>query len=132
MVKNFAMDEDILDALVASLSPERIATYMTAAGGDRIRAMRLYTWNTAVSAAFYGPLQGLEVAVRNGMHLALTASYGAAWYNNGACGFDAGTLNRIASAKDDLRRDGYPVDPSHLEQLQADRNFFSIHRNART
>ena len=86
MVKNFALDEDILDALVASLSPERIATYMAAAGGDRIRAMRLYTWNTAISAAFYGPLQGLEVAVRNGMHRALTASYGAAWYDNGACG----------------------------------------------
>ena len=64
--------------------------------------------------ASYGPLQGLEVAVRNGMHLALTASYGAAWYDNGACDFDAGTLNRIVSAKDDLRRDGYPVDPSHL------------------
>jgi hypothetical protein len=114
MVKNFALDEDILDALVASLSPERIATYMAAAGGDRARAMRLYTWNTAVSAAFYGPLQGLEVAVRNAMHRALTAKYGAAWYDNDTCGFDAGTLNRIAGAKNDLRRDGYPVDSPHL------------------
>ena len=114
MVKNFALDEDILDALVASLSPERIATYMAAAGGDRAKAMRLYTWNTAVSAAFYGPLQGLEVAVRNAMHRALGAKYGGTWYDNDACGFDAGTLNRIASAKDDLRRDGYAVDPPHL------------------
>ena len=76
MVKIFAFDEDILDALVASLSPERIATYMAAAGGDREKVMRLYTWNTAVSAAFYGPLQGLEVALRNAMHRSLAAHYG--------------------------------------------------------
>jgi hypothetical protein len=114
MVKNFPFDEDILDALVASLSPERIATYTAAANGDRAKAMRLYTWNTAVSAAFYGPLQGLEVALRNAMHRALTGTYGHAWYDNGACQFDAGTLSRIAGAKDDLRRDRYQVDPPHL------------------
>ena len=114
MVKNFPFDEDILDALVASLSPERIATYMVAAGRDRTKAMRLYTWNTAVSGAFYGPLQGLEVAVRNAMHRALTTSYGTTWYDNSACGFDAGALSRIAGAKDDVRRDGHLVDPPHL------------------
>ena len=114
MVKNFTFDEDILDALVASLSPERIATYMAAAGGDREKAMRLYTWNTAVSAAFYGPLQGLEVALRNAMHRMLTARFGPAWYDNPACRFDRGALNRIAAAKDDVRRDGHVVDPPHL------------------
>ena len=103
MVKIFAFDEDILDALVASLSPERIATYMAAAGGDREKAMRLYTWNTAVSAAFYGPLQGLEVALRNAMHRSLAARYGPDWYDNPACQFDAGTLHRIGNAKDKLR-----------------------------
>jgi hypothetical protein len=114
MVKIFAFDEDILDALVASLSPERIATYMAAAGGDREKAMRLYTWNTAVSAAFYGPLQGLEVALRNAMHRSLAARYGPDWYDNPACQFDAGTLHRIGNAKDKLRRDGHTVDPPHV------------------
>jgi hypothetical protein len=114
MVKKFAFDTDILDALVASLSPERMATYMAAAGGDRETAMRLYTWNTAVSAAFYGPLQGLEVALRNAMHRELTTSFGAAWYDSPACGFDNGALNRIAAAKVDVRRDGHPVDPPHI------------------
>ncbi len=114
MVKNFAFDEDILDALVASLSPERIAPYMAAAEGDRERAMRLYTWNTAISAAFYGPLQGLEVALRNAMHRELTARFGAAWYDDPACRFDRGALSRIAIAKDDVWRDGHQVDPPHL------------------
>ena len=38
----------------------------------------LYAWNTAVSAAFYGPLQGLEVALRNAMHRRLAERLGAA------------------------------------------------------
>ena len=78
--------------------------------------MRLYTWNTAISAAFYGPLQGLEVALRNAMSNALTATYGVHWYDSAACGFDAGTLNRIMAAKNELQREGYPVDPPHLRQ----------------
>ena len=71
-------------------------------------------WNTAISAAFYGPLQGLEVALRNAMHRELAGRYGPDWYDNPACQFDAGTLNRIASAKDNLRREGYTVDPPHV------------------
>jgi len=57
MVKEFALDEPVLGALEASLSPERFGTYLGATSGDRTEAMRLYTWNTALSAAFYGPLQ---------------------------------------------------------------------------
>jgi len=37
----------VLNALQASLSPERFATYLAAASGDRAEALRLYTWNTA-------------------------------------------------------------------------------------
>jgi hypothetical protein len=35
-----------------------MSSYTSVAGADRKKAVRLYTWNTAVSAAFYGPLQG--------------------------------------------------------------------------
>ena len=113
-VKGFAFDDEILDALFAALSPERMATYIAAAGGERERALRLYTWNTAISAAFYGPLQGLEVALRNALHRELTAAYGPAWYDDPACGLDAGATSRIAAAKDNLRRGGYAVDPPHV------------------
>ena len=41
--------------------PERIGTYLQAAQGDRQQALRLYTWNTAICAAFYGPLQAIEI-----------------------------------------------------------------------
>ena len=104
----------VLDALEASLSPERFATYLAATGGDRAEALRLYTWNTALSAAFYGPLQGLEVAVRNAMHLELSARYGPAWYDNPQAGLDAGALDRVRAGKDELRRGRYVVDTPHL------------------
>lgn len=104
----------VLDALQASLSPERFATYLAAASGDRAEALRLYTWNTALSAAFYGPLQGLEVAVRNAQHRELSARYGPGWYDNPQVGLDAGALDRVRAAKDELRRGRYAVDPPHL------------------
>jgi hypothetical protein len=113
-VKIFDLREPVLAALQASLSPERFGTYLAAAAGDRVEAMRLYTWNTTLSAAFYGPLQGLEIAVRNAMHRELTRVYGFAWYDNPSAGLDAGTLDRIHRAKDELRRGQYAVDPPHL------------------
>ncbi len=113
-VKIFAFSDEILGALETSLSPERMGTYLAATNGNREKAVRLYTWNTAVSAAFYGPLQGLEVALRNGMHHELSAVYGADWYDNPAAQLDQGCLRRVAKAKSDLARDGYAEDPPHV------------------
>lgn len=113
-VNAFTLNPETLNALEVSLSPERMATYIAVAGGDREKAMRLYAWNTAVSAAFYGPLQYLEVTARNAMHEQLSTVYGPDWYDNPKCGLDAGAINRIAGAKTDLGREGYPVDPPHV------------------
>ncbi|MEU9024397.1 hypothetical protein [Actinomadura sp. NPDC048394] len=55
----------------AAFSPARLAPYLAAAQGDRSAAMRLYCWNIEVSAAFYGPLQCLEVTLRNAAHAEL-------------------------------------------------------------
>lgn len=110
----FSYTDTLLDGLETSLSPERMTAYLSRTGGDRLGAVRLYTWNTAVSAAFYGPLQGLEVALRNAMHRELSAKYGANWYDNSACGLDAGTEARIAAARADLARDQYVDDPPHM------------------
>ena len=62
-VKDFSYTREILDEIEAALSRERLSAYLTAARGDRARAIRLHAWNTAVSAAFYGPLQGLEITL---------------------------------------------------------------------
>ena len=114
-VNTWSWTEDLLDDLVeVSLSPERLSTSIAAAGGERERALQLYTRNTQLSAAFYGPLQGLEIALRNALHRQLTRLYGAAWYNNPAAGLDLGGLERIATAKTEIERAGQAATPSRL------------------
>ena len=113
-VKAFSWDENILDDLEASFSSERLSTYLKATGGDRAKAFHLYTWNTAISAAFYGPLQALEVALRNAMHSQLAQCYGAAWYDNPATGLDTVCLDRLADAKTEAARAGKAPGPPRI------------------
>ena len=81
---------------------------------DREEAVRLHVWNTAVSAAFYGPLQVLEVALRNAMNRRLGGRYGAAWYDNDCAGLNNGALDWIRSAKAELQQDGHGNDPHQV------------------
>ena len=113
-VKPFSYTEDILNDLEASVSPERMGTYLNATGGNREKAFHLYAWNTATSAAFYGPLQGLEVVLRNAIHRQLAGRYGAAWYDNPAAGLNAGCLERIAKAKREVARAGHAAGPHRI------------------
>lgn len=113
-VNSWSWTEDLLDELEASFSPERLRTYLTAAEGDRKRALQLYTWNTKISAAFYGPLQGLEIALRNAIHQQLTRCYSAAWYDNPAVALDLGGRGRIADAKTETAHAGHTATPGRL------------------
>lgn len=113
-IKDFDMDPDSLEALAAALSPARLQTYRDAVGGDLERALRLHVWNTAASAALYGPLQALELALRNAMNTRLEAKFGHAWYDMGKPGLDLGCRRRVEQAKGELARTGYPVDPPHM------------------
>ncbi len=109
----FSLNSNILSALETSLSVQRMATYVSAVGGDKHKALSLYNWNTAISAAFYGPLQGLEVALRNALNTQLTVTYGRTWFDNPVCCFDVRTLKRIADAKREVVNAG-TVDPGRL------------------
>ena len=113
-VKTFSYADETLDELETALSRERLSTYLDAAGGDRQRAILLHAWNTAVSAAFYGPLQGLEVMLRNAMHRRLAERYGPAWYDDPGAGLDRGAVKRIAGARSKLARDGHGDDPHRV------------------
>ena len=57
-----------------------MSPYFALAGGDKAQGFRLYAWNSALSQALYTPLQGLEVAIRNGLGAKLHAAYGPQWY----------------------------------------------------
>lgn len=54
------------------LSTERLTPYRTATNGDVKLAVRLYEWNTEISAALGSTLGHLEVLLRNTMNDALT------------------------------------------------------------
>ncbi len=108
LVNNFSYSEGALSELEHSLSRERMNTYVFATPNhDMEAAIRLYVWNTAISSAFYGVLQGLEVAVRNAMHRELSRQYGASWFDNPCVGIDDGGMRRIQSAKQELHRRRY-------------------------
>jgi hypothetical protein len=64
------------------LSAPRLGPYLRASNGAAAVAIRLYWWNAAVSAAFYGPLHCLEIGLRNALHCQLRGYYGRAdWWS---------------------------------------------------
>ena len=68
--------------LINALSRERLTKYLAECGDDEERAIRLYSWNTHISAMFYPPLHGLEIALRNAIHQQLQRDYGKKWYDS--------------------------------------------------
>lgn len=107
-VKQFSYSKEVLRELESSISPERLNTYVQAVQSqDLEEAIRLYRWNVALSAGFYGMLQGLEVTVRNAMHKRLAARYGPNWYDNQCIGLDTGGLRRVQNAKTELSNKGF-------------------------
>lgn len=94
-----------MPTFVDAISADRFSTYRLWAGQDDALAKRLYTFNVELSAALYGPLHMLEVALRNVADRQLTAKRGLGWMD------DAGTLttayqqNCIVKAREQLTRD---------------------------
>jgi hypothetical protein len=68
-------------AIVAAISRDRFNTYLHAAGYDQARAFRLYLWNARLGEAFHTPIQAVEVALRNGINLALSNVYTPNWWD---------------------------------------------------
>ncbi|MHC8510232.1 MAG: hypothetical protein ACYYKD_12750 [Rhodospirillales bacterium] len=97
--------EHEIEALAAAISEKRLSRYMEAADGNMAGAVRLYIHNTAVSEAFYTPLQGLEITLRNAMNNQLTALYGGSWYEGNPVGLQARQLQLISNALNYLRHD---------------------------
>lgn len=62
------MDPARLPALPRLLGTDRFGTYLAATGGDRARAVRLYSWNIEISPALWGAFHILEISLRNALH----------------------------------------------------------------
>jgi hypothetical protein len=114
MVNPFPYSPRTINALERSLSVERLSTYLAAVGGDHAAALRLYVWNTQISAALYGPLQALEIILRNAFHRELSARYGIDWYDNPTVPLTPTARARVAEAKEMVRRARRPLDPGRI------------------
>jgi hypothetical protein len=79
------MTAELTAAFERTMSPERWRTYRFAAGFRQDLALGLYLWNAAIGQSFHFPLQAVEVALRNVIHTALSAKYGANWCFTDAC-----------------------------------------------
>ena len=108
----FRYDGATLRALCAAISSERFATYLSRAGGDRRRAMQLYTYNAALGGAFHGPLQALEVTLRNAVHHAMTEERGVYWFEDPE--LEQRQQDAVNDAKVKLDWEKGPQDPGRI------------------
>jgi hypothetical protein len=110
----FQYDGHTLVALRSSVSAERLQRYESIAAGDAARALRLYMRNTALSESLYGPIQGLEVTLRNKIHQRLRDQFGARWYDESCVGLQYAQRDQVLRAKQSLEQQGKPLDPPRL------------------
>lgn len=101
-----------VDSVAAALSTERFGRYLDAAS-SKSSALQLYAWNTALASAFHGPLQCLEVGLRNAVHERLSTTCGSDWFHNTA------TLRRsdlvlANKARDRASRTGKSLTPGRV------------------
>lgn len=112
---NFDYSDQIISKLKRSISEERLEKYLEQSRGKLDGALLLYVRNTAISEAFYTPLQGLEVAVRNSIHAQLRNKLGTPeWYDCPNLRMESPLPDMIAAAKKDLRDDNKPVTPGAM------------------
>lgn len=93
------------------MSAPRFNTFLAAAGGDRDKALKLYEWNAAMSAAVLHDLAHLEVGIRNAYDSALVARQPSAahWTQDAV---------RYFPVRINVARDGTSVDSNEAPRKQ--------------
>ena len=77
----YTYDHTGINKLEASVSSPRLSTYIRRSeGGSKEAALKLYLWNTQISAKFHFPLQIAEITLRNALHREMTTAYGSSWH----------------------------------------------------
>jgi hypothetical protein len=90
--------------LELALSLERFGRYLAWAGRDRERAIELYTLNTRISESLYIPLQSLEVALRNRIHVVMAEGLGdEAWFHQAGVLLNDRQPDQLTKAVEDLK-----------------------------
>ncbi|WP_298967635.1 hypothetical protein [uncultured Methylobacterium sp.] len=79
MQESFLADAALRRTFIASTSHPRFSRYLSASGGDEMRAIAVYRWNTRLSQALYPTPQAWEICLRNRLSGFLSWKYGQSW-----------------------------------------------------
>lgn len=109
------MDPADLQGLPALVGPDRFRTYLDAVGGDAGQAIRLYSWNVEVSAAFWGPVQVIEVVLRNALHEGMGRLFDRSdWWTHPRVGLHHSQSEQVTTAEAKLTRRRAAYGPGHV------------------
>lgn len=111
---NFAYTERTIDALEGTLSSDRLSKYLELASENKEQALILYVKNTRLSEAFYTPLQGIEVCLRNAVHRSLVNLRGEDWHEPGVAPLQYPLTEMIEKAKASLRAGRKDITPGRV------------------
>lgn len=111
-------------ALHSTISTGRLAPYLDAGQGELEAALRLYELNARLSAAFYTPLQILEVTVRNAIDSQFQDTFGHDWIDLKVIRLQPQQQNDVRKAIDEVAVDdrGNPVNYTR-DDVIAELNF---------
>ncbi len=109
----FVYSLDAQNALVDSLTKDRLTAYLSASKGNAYLAIQLYEYNTRVSESLYGVTQALEIACRNACHSRISKDTGSpCWYDS--IGLDQKESQSVLDAKNNIQRWGKQVVPARV------------------
>lgn len=85
-------------ALTHAISADRLNTYLRLTDRDVERATALYIWNRDLSLAILADIAIVEVALRNALHMQLSATWGERWYADPSLRFDRRSADELKRA----------------------------------
>ncbi|WP_417845906.1 hypothetical protein [Thalassospira povalilytica] len=108
----FDYTQQFVDGVVASLSEDRLTPYLRQSKGDRVKAIKLYERNIAVSEGFYSIIHVLEIALRNTVHRTLSKQIAEEWFDQ--VGLSAFSAKNVAKARENIRKRGKDLTASRI------------------
>lgn len=106
---NFIYSVQILKAFDRTITADRLAPYLVASGDDKEAAVKMYVANTRLCEAFYTPLQGVEVALRNAMNGEMVARLGVDWLEQRKAPLQPYHRAKVDEASQTLTEGGKPI-----------------------
>jgi hypothetical protein len=111
----FQFTKSEFEAVERLLSAERFSTYIGHARGDKEQAFRLYIHNIRLSSSLFECIGGLEVALRNSIHLTLTQAFHSdAWYDRVPFQWQPHERSSLQKAKEQICSRGKQPVPSQV------------------